>query len=151
MNKFAWLALALMLGTAQTAGAAIYKWKDKDGVTRYSDTPPPAGVNYETMGGSRKPQSVTPPAAPAAAKTEQQPEAATAETPEQAQERQRVEAENKRIRAQNCTAARANLQAFTQGGRLSRINEKGEREYLGDEDLAREAEKARKDIAEYCD
>lgn len=157
MNKIALLTLALMLAAPQMASAAIYKWKDKDGVTRYSDTPPQDAVPYESLG-SRKPAGATPaadaadaevkPAAPAQpGKAEAKPQ----ETPEQLKEKQRVEEQNKKIRAQNCSTARANLQTYTQGGRISRMTEQGEREYLDDEALAKGAEQARKDIAEFCD
>jgi len=156
MKRMTWLALALMLGISQTAGAAIYKWKDKDGAMRYSDTPPPAGTTYETLGAQRQKSTAAPAAsaseAPIKSPQEQQDaENEPAESPEALQEKQRVEAENKKIRAQNCATARANLQTFTQGGRISRMNENGEREYLDDEALAKGAEQARKDIAEYCD
>ncbi len=157
MNKFALLTLALMLAAPQMASAAIYKWKDKDGVTRYSDTPPQGAVPYESLGG-RKPAAATPAADTADAEvkpaTLAQPgnaEAKPQETPEQLKEKQRVEEENKKIRAQNCSTARANLQTYTQGGRISRMSEQGEREYLDDAALAKGAEQARKDIAEFCD
>lgn len=157
MNKFALLTLALMLAAPQMANAAIYKWKDKDGVTRYSDTPPQGAVPYESLG-SRKPAAAKPAADAADIETKPatpaQPgnaEAKPQETPEQLKEKQRVEEENKKIRAQNCSTARANLQTYTQGGRISRMTEQGEREYLDDEALAKGAEQARKEIAEFCD
>lgn len=157
MNKFALLTLALLLAVPQMANAAIYKWKDKDGVTRYSDTPPAGAVPYESLG-SRKPATAPPAADTAETETKPatpaQPENAEAkpkETPEQFKEKQRVEAQNKKIREQNCSTARASLQTYTQGGRISRMNEQGEREYLDDAALAKGAEQARKDIAEFCD
>jgi hypothetical protein len=33
------------------ASAEIYKWKDKDGVTRYSDVPPPSNIKQESIHG----------------------------------------------------------------------------------------------------
>ena len=42
------LCCLLLLGTAATASAAnLYKWKDANGVTQYSERPP-AGKQYET-------------------------------------------------------------------------------------------------------
>lgn len=157
MNKFVLLTLALLLAVPQMANAAIYKWKDKDGVTRYSDTPPTGAVPYESLGG-KKPAAPRPaadaaeveakPATPAQPdKVETKPQ----ETPEQLKEKQRLEEEDKKIRAQNCSSARANLQTYTQGGRVSRMSEEGEREYLDDAALAKGAEQARKDIAKFCD
>lgn len=155
MNKFALFVLALLVALPQVASAQIYKWKDKDGTTRYSDTPPTSNVPYESLSGKKS--APAKPAADAvstetrpAAKAET-PQVEAKETPEQIQEKRRVEEENKKIRAQNCSAARANLQTFTQGGRISRMSEQGEREYLDDAALAKGAEQARKDIAEFCD
>ncbi|HWG10326.1 MAG TPA: DUF4124 domain-containing protein [Rhodanobacteraceae bacterium] len=43
------LALA-MLAVCVAAGAQqVYKWKDANGATHYSDTPPPAGANYDKV------------------------------------------------------------------------------------------------------
>lgn len=155
MNKFALFVLALLIALPQVASAQIYKWKDKDGTTRYSDTPPTSNVPYESLSGKKS--TPAKPAADAvstetrpAAKAEA-PQVEAKETPEQIQEKRRVEEENKKIRAQNCSTARANLQTFTQGGRISRMSEQGEREYLDDAALAKGAEQARKDIAEFCD
>lgn len=155
MNKFALFVLALLIALPQVASAQIYKWKDKDGTTRYSDTPPTSNVPYESLSGKKS--APAKPAADAvstetrpAAKAET-PQVEAKETPEQIQEKRRVEEENKKIRAQNCSTARANLQTFTQGGRISRMSEQGEREYLDDAALAKGAEQARKDIAEFCD
>jgi len=51
---------------AATAHAApVYKWKDANGVTQYSESPP-AGKAFETRQQAREPRSATP-AAPGAA------------------------------------------------------------------------------------
>ncbi len=44
------------------ASAEIYKWKDKDGVIRYSDVPPPSNVKQETLYGKKiaKPTGLAP-------------------------------------------------------------------------------------------
>ncbi|PKO24593.1 MAG: DUF4124 domain-containing protein [Betaproteobacteria bacterium HGW-Betaproteobacteria-8] len=155
MNKFALFVLALLVALPQVASAQIYKWKDKDGTTRYSDTPPLGNVPYESLSGKKsapaKPVADTAPAEAKPAAKPEAPQAEPKETPEQVQEKKRVEEENKKIRAQNCSTARANLQTYTQGGRISRMSEQGEREYLDDAALAKGAEQARKDIAEFCD
>ena len=38
------LLLLCMVLLPAIANAEIYKWKDKDGVTRYSDVPPPSNI-----------------------------------------------------------------------------------------------------------
>ena len=44
------LAAALLAGVACAAGAAdkLYKWTDAEGVTHYTDSPPPASQEFET-------------------------------------------------------------------------------------------------------
>jgi FKBP-type peptidyl-prolyl cis-trans isomerase len=157
------LALTAVSGLSQ---AEIYKWKDKDGKVRYSDTPPPSNVKQEAIAGKKK--SVAPtgkaPLAPAAAV----PTAATpknSEPPanpedlaaEQRRNNAEVEKNNKlekeaeaKRKAENCSAAKANMETYTQGGRVYKMNEKGEREYLDDEDFKAGREKAQQEINENC-
>lgn len=155
MNKLVLVILATTLAIPIVANAQIYKWKDKDGSVRYSDTPPPSNVQYESLRGSKKniPTQLAPiPAATKPAeKVTDKADTSPQETPEQIAQRKRIEEADAKARQQNCSAARANLKAFEQGGRISRVNEAGEREYLDDAALAQNAEQARKDIAEYCD
>lgn len=44
------------------ASAEIYKWKDKDGVIRYSDVPPPSNIKQEALYGKKiaKPTGLAP-------------------------------------------------------------------------------------------
>ena len=61
------LCCLLLLGTAATASAAnLYKWKDANGVTQYSERPP-AGKQYETRRITDNGASVAESAAPAEA------------------------------------------------------------------------------------
>lgn len=154
MNKLGLVLLASILALPVVANAQIYKWKDKDGVMRYSDMPPPSNVEYESLSGKKfipaKPTEA-PATATKAPEAKDKTEAKPQETPEQMAERKRIEEADAKARQQNCSAARANLKAFEQGGRVSRVDETGEREYLDDAALAKNAEQARKDIAEYCD
>lgn len=153
MNKLVLVILASILAMPIAANAQIYKWKDKDGVMRYSDMPPPSNVEYESLGGKKftpsQPTS-TPAATKPATEATSNVEAKPQETPEQMKERKRIEEADAKAKQQNCTTARANLRAFEQGGRISQVNEAGEREYLDDAALAKNAEQARKDIAEFC-
>jgi type IV secretory pathway VirB10-like protein len=167
--KLLTLFLAVLVFTTSGLGQAeIYKWKDKDGKVRYSDTPPPSNVKQESIAGKKK--SVAPtgkePLAPVGAATV--PTAATPKdnapppNPEDlaAEERQRnaeaeknnkleKQAEAKR-KAENCSAARANMETYTQGGRVYKMNEKGEREYMDDNDFKAGKEKAQQEINENC-
>lgn len=153
MNKPGLLLLTALLALPLSANAEIYKWKDKDGTVRYSDTPPPSNVPHQSLGVKKaitpQPAAATSGKGGAAAKPENAEEKPQ-ESPEQAKERQRVEEANQKIKQQNCDNAQANLKTFEQGGRISRTNEKGEREYFDDAAMAKELAKAKKEIAEFC-
>ena len=41
--------LALMLMLPMTASAQVYKWKDANGTTHFSQMPPPQGVKYQSI------------------------------------------------------------------------------------------------------
>ena len=159
------------------ANAEIYKWKDKNGVMRYSDTPPPVSVKADTLGktgkekltrraapttdevnGSETPKIKDPEVSPDIPK-EQAEQAAAAE-----EEAARVRAENAenekrnklekqkqaKIDAENCKSARANYQSYAQGGRVYKMNEKGERVYMDDAGLDAGKMKAQAEISKYC-
>ena len=38
------LALTLLIATTTAVAGEVYQWKDANGVTHYSQTPPPKGV-----------------------------------------------------------------------------------------------------------
>jgi hypothetical protein len=44
-----YLVLALLLAVCPLAFGQAYKWKDAQGVTHYSDSPPPAGTKVEKI------------------------------------------------------------------------------------------------------
>ncbi len=158
------LALTAVSGLSQ---AEIYKWKDKDGKVRYSDTPPPSNVKQESITGKKKSVSTTGKAplapvdgaavVPAIPKGNAPPinlEDSAAETRQRNAEAEKNnklerEAEAKR-KAENCNAAKANMETYTQGGRVYKMNEKGEREYLDDSAFKAGREKAQQEINENC-
>ena len=159
-------ALTSISGLSQ---AEIYKWKDKDGKVRYSDTPPPSNIKQEPITGKKKPVTPTGKAplapvdsaviAPAAtiSKDIESPKNAEDVAAEKRQRnaeteknvKQEKEAEAKR-KTENCLAAKANMQTYTQGGRVYKMNEKGEREYMDEKGFAQGREKAQLEINENC-
>jgi len=165
MKHLLWgLTLALALSPA-ASHAEIYKWKDKNGVVRYSDVPPPSNVPHQSIGKktNKTPAAVdTPPAA--AIEGAPVPEPAAQQTPEEVSpdaevQRQEEEAAKKKAEAaeaeqqqkqENCATARANLANFQQGGRVYKMNEQGEREYLGDADLEKGLADAQAEVDKNC-
>lgn len=154
MNKLGLVLLASILAMPIAANAQIYKWKDKDGSVRYSDTPPPGNIEYQSLGGRKTTTSSTPTEAEAVKEspkpTEQSEQVAPTETPQQLQERQRIKEAELKLKQDNCKAAQANVRTFERGGRITRINEKGELIYFDDAEIAKNLEEARKDAAQYC-
>lgn len=56
-----------------------------------------------------------------------------------------------KIKAENCKAARSNLATYTNGGRIAKTNENGEKEFLGDADIAQAKTDSQRDVDKYCD
>lgn len=157
--------------------AEIYKWKDKNGVMRYSDVPPPSNIKQEALYGKKTPKETgLAPLAPVegdgtvemnkakasaakadANKTVKAPlskeEAAAKRAKDAEQQKKADEAKQAelKIKQENCTVARQNLATFTNGGRIAKTNEKGEKQYLGDADISQGKADAQRDVEKYCD
>lgn len=65
MRALSSLGCLLLLASANAVAGPVYKWKDANGVTQYSETPP-AGRKYETREQARSPQATASAEAPAA-------------------------------------------------------------------------------------
>ena len=163
------LATFVLTSISGLSQAEIYKWKDKDGKVRYSDTPPPSNVKQEAIIGKKKPAEPTgkeplapvdkastapvagipknpePPTNPEDLAAEKRQQNAEAEK----KNKQEKEAEAKR-KAENCSAAKANMETYTQGGRVYKMNEKGERQYMDESDFKAGKEQAQQEINENC-
>jgi len=166
--KSAYLFLIVFfLGTQPLlSNAQVYKWKDKDGSIRYTDTPPPSNIKQETIGSKKAPSPAVNSAPVAASAEGVKPDTSIKQipTPESeamaAQKRQNnaeaekrakqeKEAEVKR-KAENCKAARVNYETYNQGGRVFKLNAKGEREFMGDSDLSAAKAQAQREINSNC-
>lgn len=179
VQKILYTVCVIALVMPMMANAEIYKWKGKNGVTRYSDTPPPARVKVEVIDKTGTDQRVRPAATEGASPVRlngkpamengkakpqrfKEPEFDKEMGEEASAENLRtknaeVEKSNKLERETqakrdigNCKAARANYQAYAQGGRIYTTNENGERKYLGDADLAAGKAKTQGEINKYC-
>lgn len=154
--------LILLLMLPLSLHAEIYKWKDSNGVIRYSDTPPPINVPYEAMGSKKS--TTTPPAKPSEnaeqAKTGDKAGKQKTSTDADAEKRQQSAEDLKKKeqdkeaalkqKQENCSTSKNNLQTYKLGGRITRTNDKGEREYLSDADIANGIAKAQKDVDQFC-
>jgi hypothetical protein len=139
--------LAACLLVAWPTTAQIYEWRDARGMLNYSDRPPPgvaaklvrpgnsaAAADDASGDGSGEPQT---PAWMERDRELRERRAQTAEARARADEERRLAA----VREADCKQARGQLMALESGQRISRFNERGEREIL--DDTARTAELAR--------
>jgi len=164
-----WAALMAAMAPA-VAQAEIYKWKDKDGITRYSDVPPPSNVKNESISkkipkapaatavapagnGSapvaNKDGTATPKdAAPLSKEDAAAKRAQEAEAQKKADEVKQAEL---KFRQESCAAARTNLRMYSTGGRMMTTDEKGERVYLGDDEISKGKADAQQAVEKFCD
>lgn len=139
------------------SNAEIYKWKDDKGNSLYSDIPPPSNVETKVLGAKKAAntpvQQVSPQKSATITKQPVTQEQAASKRQQNAEETkkkdQALEAELKR-KQENCTKAKADYQLYKQGGRIYKMNEKGEREYMDDASLAKGLEQAQQDMEKYC-
>ncbi len=163
------VAISLALCVVLPASAQMYKWVDSNGKGQYSDKPPPGNVKAEKL---RAPPPA--PSAPATgakageakAGTQKDKDAAKAgpRTPaeqEQAFRKRQLEAskaqeadEKKQAQArdkeEHCRRATAAVTALQLGGRQQRIDAKGERVFLDEQQIAQELAKAQQEAAAAC-
>jgi hypothetical protein len=146
------LTVVLGLGFAAAALAQQYKWVDQNGKVQYGDTPPP-GVQAQRL---KPPAAGTAPGA-AAKKDEKggkalSPEAAFRKRQEEAQKKGEKEAQAEQEAAakrDNCARAQESLRAL-ESGRATRLDSKGERYYLDDQQIAQEQARARQIVQQNC-
>ncbi len=170
----------LLAATSWTAPAlAQWKWRDATGQVTASDRPPPKeipdkdiltrpqapGTPRRSAAGSEAPPAgaATAAAATAASAAASVPRAGArgglageVEARRQAAAREAAakaaaqEQKDNEQRAENCQRARSHLAALDSGQRISRFNDKGEREVLDDKGRADESRRARETIAANC-
>jgi len=157
------VALGLALCVALQASAQMYKWVDSDGKVQYSDKPPPSNIKTEKL---RVPGRAASAPAASEGKGAAQKDAAKAGPKTAAQEEQAFrkrqldaskaqEAETQKQaealeRAENCKRAKAALAILQIGGRQMRIDEKGERVFLDDQQIGQETARAQQEAATAC-
>jgi hypothetical protein len=158
------VALGLALCVALQASAQMYKWVDSDGTIKYSDTPPPSNVKAEKLRVPASPAARAPAAKgenAAAPKEAAKAAPMTAAEQERAFRQRRLEAAKaqeeetrkqaaERDKAENCKRANAALANLMIGGRQVRIDDKGERVFLDDDQIAKETARAREEAAAMC-
>jgi hypothetical protein len=158
------VAIWMMLCLSMPASAQLYKWVDSNGKVQYSDKPPPSNIKTEKL---REAAPAPSPPPLSETKGDEKKDAAkagpkTAAEQEQAfrkrkldaaksQEEQDKKQAQARDKEENCKRAKASLANLELGGRQMRMDEKGERVFLDDQQIAQEIVRVRKIAASVCD
>lgn len=152
------LVLAALLCTAPLLASAQWIWLDKDGRKVFSDQAPPPDIAPNRV--LKKAGQRASDAAPVAAVT---PEAAKPTGKDKDLEAKKKEGdaaaaakkkgdEEKvaQAKSDNCARAKSGKATYESGTRVVKTNDKGEREYLNDEERAREVKRLDGIIATDC-
>ncbi|WP_298289329.1 DUF4124 domain-containing protein [Thiomonas sp.] len=150
------LASALLL--PQWAVAAQWKWRDAQGVTHYSDQPPPASIPArDILQRPAQTAAAAAPGAPAASHpagpTELEKKIAEKNKAEQAAQEQAKRQQQQAqalVDQQNCLQAQQQLRVIDSGQRLTQIDAQGQRVFLDDAQRAAERARVSALIAQYC-
>ena len=139
------IVVALALALAPFASAEMYKYVDKNGKTVYTDQPP-ADADAKRVSAPTAPAS-----APAKSYVERDKEVEKGREKSREQAKKSAETDKAdQAKKQRCEQARGNLQIYTDGGRIMKTNDKGERDYMSDEEIAAERAKTQKLVDEAC-
>lgn len=151
------LGVLLLAASATSMAQHTYRWDDADGQTHYSDQPPPTGaLNVKVIKNTGfdsededEDDYESDDEAPSYLDQEadfQERQARKAEEQEEAEKERLAAAEKKR----NCELARSNYNTISAGGRITRVNKDGEREFLSDDEIEKETVKARATMEQWC-
>ncbi len=143
------IILAFAAALAPAALAQLYKYVDKDGKTVYSDTPP-ANTDSKQI---NVPVSRPTDAPPAAAKSAVERDKDLEKGRKSVADKQKKSDEEAARTAQNelrCTQLKGNYEMYTQGGKIQKTNDKGEREIMSDAEIDSARERTRREMEEAC-
>lgn len=145
--SFIFASLLLAVGTSSVL-AGMYKWVDEQGVTHYSQNPPPGG----------KAQAIKPPPTPADSETAvKRLEAQRQEAQKRREAGQRdaresqKNAESQAIREESCRLAQKNLGTLEAHSRVAVQDADGNMKRLSEEERQAQLAEAKKQVEEYCD
>lgn len=138
--------LAVAAALAPFASAELYKYIDANGKTVYTDQPP-VTVDSKQV----KVQQSSPVGTPekSAVEREKDLEKLRSKSREEAKKTEVAE-KNAQINQERCNQATARYNSLAQGGRISKFNQQGDREMMGDDEIEAEKQKAQVQMQEAC-
>ena len=144
------ISAAALLAAAGMAASAdqVYRWVDKDGHVHYSQTPPAStAMNAETV-------NITPPTPdPTTLQNEQKLAQQIQDQNKQNQDNQQKaqqDAQQKAQQQQQCDAMNQRLQLLVQSGRVASIDAQGNKNYISDDDKAKQIQDLQNRISKEC-
>ena len=145
MKRFA-LTVAVLLAVG-AANAEIYQWKDKNGKTIFSDTPPVGNVtDQKKISSDSGNNAVTP-------KTTADKDLEFRKRQKDSQdsaEKLKKEQDAAAALQENCTNARRYLKSLESGERIASRDEKGDRYFMDDAQRTQETAKAQQAVQTSC-
>jgi len=143
------VGLLLLAGVASAQG--VYRWVDENGVTSYGETPPDGVDAVRTdVRFSRTDPSALQARLDDRRAVKDAVDTRKRQDREEADEAKQVNAENDKLRKENCQLARDRQRKYEQARRLYRMQEGGGREYLTDAELDSERAEANRQVNEWC-
>jgi len=145
------ITLSLLLVPALVE-ANVCRWTDAEGRTHYSSAPP-AGVTCARTLRAPVPGSEGATAAPSSARTTQQLETEFQQRRlKRAEDEQRAQAERREAdqRREQCTQTRSRVTWMEGGGRVTTLDRNGHRQFLDEEQHARELAALRRRASQLC-
>lgn len=151
------LGLSAAAAALTPAFGQVYQWKDENGRTVVSDTPPPGKYKVQrNLGGATPPSASAPATASstaAAPKTMAEKDMEFKTRQLEAKEKADKEAKEQAAalqRKENCSQAQQAVRTLESNQGIATINAKGEREYLDGKQRQAETERARQSAAAWC-
>ena len=137
-----------VLALSSHAQAELYKWTDSQGKVNYSDQPPP--VNAQTIKGSSPEQAETATQATQTLDAQDQAYQKRLKDANETRAKAEKEAEQARVKRENCDKARNNLNALQNTPRVYTTNSAGQRVYMDDAARASALANSQKAVSEFC-
>lgn len=151
MKPFIFALAIVSTTTFLPVQAQIYQWKDANGRTVISDTPPAGAARQARITTTITPSENTKP--PEASKSLAERDLDLKKRQKETKEKTDKENQETSAKAdlqEACLRARQQLISFESGQRISSMDINGERRYMEDAERQRESERTRKYLAENC-
>lgn len=156
MKRIAWCLGAVLALSAGVASAEICRWKDANGRTQYSDSPPPGAKCEGTI---RATPSTSAPAAPAGGEAAVGPKSYQEKEMEfrkrrldkqEAEKKAQQEKDQLAAKKAACDSARSRVAGLQRGGRVAKYDANGQIMFLEEADIAKELADAQRTADQSC-